>query len=253
MTENNTLTASQVSLSPKLISKNNRKIDWDSIIPSYEEMLASGMHFGRKKSVKHPKMDPYIYALKDSIHIINLFSTVEKLKEAGEFMRNVKDSGGVILWVSLSKVAEKSIIEIAKKLSMPYIKEHWIGGTLTNFVTIRKRIDYYIDKKTKYENQEYMANLTKKERYEFEKELKVLNQKFEGMENLIKIPEVIFLTSLRRGDLAVREARKVGVKIVAISNTDSDITKVDYPIPANDNARKSVQMILEILEKALLY
>lgn len=229
----------------------SQQIDWSKIMPSYEDMLIAGMHYGRKKTVRHPKMEPYIYALRDTIHIINVFKTEEKLKEAIEFLKKIKDSGGMILWVSLTKASEEGIIDIARSFDMPYIKERWLGGTLTNFKTMKQRVDYYKEMKAKYENEEYMKNLTKKERFDFEKEFRVLKMKFEGTEKLDRIPDVLFLTSLREGLLPVKEARRVGVKTVAICNTESDPTLVDYPIPANDNARQSVQMILSIIKKAL--
>lgn len=196
-------------------------------------------------------MAPFIYALKDSIHLINLFKTEEKLKEAIEFLKSTKESGGMILWAALTKHSEPKIIELADAFSMPYIRGRWLGGTLTNFKTMADRIKYYKEMEEKWANPEYMAKLLKKEKHEMEKELRVLREKFQGLERMTKLPDVIFLSSLKNGELPAREARRVGVKTLAISNTESDPTLVDYAIPANDNARQAVEMILEAIKKAL--
>ena len=221
-------------------------------MPSYEDMLSAGMHYGRKKTVKHPKMDAFIYALKDTIHLINIFKTREELEKAIEFLKKTKESGGMILWTSLTKHSEAKIIEIGDALSMPYIKERWLGGALTNFKTMQKRVKYFKEIKEKWADPQSMEKLTKKERYDMEKELRLLTEKFQGLERMAKLPDVIFLSSLRNGGLPFREAKKLGIKIVAICNTESDPSGVDYAIPANDNAKQSVELILETIKKALI-
>lgn len=226
------------------------EINWANIIPSHEEMLAAGLHYGRKKSVRHPKMEPFLHGLRDSIHIINVFKTEEELKKAIEFLKKTRDEGGLILWAALNSHSEGKIKEIADLTGTPYIKERWLGGTMTNFKTIQERIKHYKDVSEKWENRE-KGDLTKKERHELSHELKLLKDKFEGLERLSKVPDVLFLASLRNGNLPLREAKRLGVKIVAICNTESDPTSVDYPIPANDNARQSVELILETIKKAL--
>jgi len=228
------------------------EINWPAIMPSYEDMLRAGIHYGRKKTVRHPKMDSFIYALKDAIHLINIFKTEEKLKEAAEFVKKTKESGGTVLWVALTKHSEEKIIGIADLLGMPYIKNRWLGGILTNFKTMQGRIKYYKEMKEKWASQEFMGKLTKKEKHDMEKEIRLLREKFDGLERMTKLPDVIFLSSLRKGGLPLREAKKTGIKTIAISNTESDPTMVDYPIPANDNARQSVELILETIRKALI-
>jgi small subunit ribosomal protein S2 len=204
------------------------EIDWNKIMPSF------------------------IYALKDSIHLIDIFKTEEELKKAIEFLKKAKEEGKMILWAALTKHSEGKIIEIANHLNMPYVKDRWLGGTLTNFKTIQSRIKYYQEMEDKWQNQEYMGNLTKKERHEMEKELRVLRGKFQGLEKMTRLPDIVFMTSLRNGSLPLREAKRMGIKTVAICNTESDPTSVDYPIPANDNARQSVELILETIKKALI-
>lgn len=227
------------------------ELNWSTIMPSYEDMLSAGMHYGRKKTVKHPKMDTFIYALKDSIHLINIYKTKEELEKAIEFLKKTKESGGVILWVSLTKHSEAKITEIADALSMPYIKERWLGGTLTNFKTIQKRIKYYKEIQEKWNNPQFIEKLTKKEKHDMEKELRLLTEKFQGLGRLAKLPDVVFLSSLRHGSLPFREAKRMGIKVIGICNTESDPTGLDYAIPANDNAKQSVELILETIKKAL--
>ena len=221
------------------------------IMPSYEEMLSAGMHYGRKKTVKHPKMDAFIYALKDSIHLINIYKTKEELEKAIEFLKKTKESGGVILWTSLTKHSEAKIIEIADALSMPYVKERWLGGTLTNFKTMQKRIKYFKEIEQRRSDPQFMSTLTKKGKNDMEKELRLLTQKFQGLDRMAKLPDVVFLSSFRHGGLPFREAKRLGIKVVAICNTESDPNAVDYAIPANDNAKQSVELILETIKKAL--
>lgn len=220
-------------------------------MPSYEDMLSAGMHYGRKKTVKHPKMDDFIYALKDSIHLINIFKTKEELEKAIEFLKKTKETGGMILWTSLTKHSEAKIIEIANALEMPYVRERWLGGALTNFKTMQKRIKYFKEIQEKWANPQFMEKLTKKEKHDMEKELRLLTEKFQGLDRMAKLPDVVFLSSLRHGGLPLREAKRLGIKVVAICNTESDPNAVNYAIPANDNAKQSVEMILETIKKAL--
>lgn len=220
-------------------------------MPSYEEMLAAGLHYGRKKTVRHPKMEPFLYGLKDSIHLINVVKTEEELKKTIEFLKKTKDEGGIILWAALNGHSEPKIKEIADLTGMPYIKERWLGGTLTNFKTIQQRIKYYKEVAEKWENRE-KETMTKKEKHELEKEFNLLKEKFDGLERLNKLPDVVFLASLRNGSLPLREAKRLRIKTVAICNTESDPTSVDYPIPANDNARQAVELILETIKKGLV-
>jgi small subunit ribosomal protein S2 len=228
------------------------EINQTNIMPSYEDMLSTGMHYGRKKTVKHPKMDAFIYALKDSIHLINVFKTKEELEKAIEFLRKAKESGGTILWTSLTKHSEAKIIEIADALEMPYVRERWLGGILTNFKTMQKRIKYYKEIEQKLADPKFTEGLTKKQKYDMEKELRLLTEKFQGLGRMAKLPDVVFLSSLRHGGLPLREAKRLGIKVVAICNTESDPGTVDYAIPANDNARQSVELILETIKKGLI-
>ena len=228
------------------------EINWTAILPSYEEMLMAGMHYGRKKTVKHPKMDGFIYGLKDAIHLINIFKTEEELKKTIEFLKRTKESGGMILWAALTKHSEAKIVEIADLYSMPYIKNRWIGGTLTNFKTMQGRIKHHKDMEEKWADPGFMEKLTKKQKHEMEKELRLLREKFQGLDRMTKLPDAVFLSSMRQGGLPAREAKRLGIKVVAICNTESDPDAIDYAIPANDNAKQSVELILEAIKKGLI-
>ncbi|MEK7203520.1 MAG: 30S ribosomal protein S2, partial [Patescibacteria group bacterium] len=225
---------------------------YSKFLPSYEDMLMAGMHYGRKKTVKHPKMDNFIYALKDSIHLINIFKAGEELKKTIEFLRKVKDLGGVILWAALTKHSEAKIVEIADLLSMPYVKDRWLGGILTNFKTMQSRTKHYKETEEKLADPGFIEKLTKKQKHDMDKELSLLKKKFQGLGRMTKLPDVVFLSSLRHGGLPLREAKRLGIKTVAICNTESDPHTVDYAIPANDNAKQSVELILETIKKALV-
>lgn len=222
-----------------------------TVMPTYEEMLKSGMHYGRKKTVRHPNMKPFIYAMRDSIHIIDVIKTEDKLQDAIKFLKKVKDKGGMILWAGITKQSEDKIIEIAKEYQMPYVVARWLGGTLTNFKTLTNRVKYLEEMESKVANKDWFESLSKKERIDIERELKKLKEKFEGSKLMTRIPDALFISSLRAGDLPIREAKRIGVKTIAIVNTESDPTLVDYPIPANDNARSSVELVLETIRKAL--
>lgn len=222
-----------------------------SFLPDYESMLAAGMHYGRKRTVFHPKMEQFVYAQRETIHIFDLLKTRKSLEQASVFLKNIKDNGGAILWVASTAQSSDKIREVATTLNMPYVANRWLGGTLTNFKTIRSRVDYYQQLSARLEKEEERAKIIKKELVKLEKELRDLKEKFEGLRGLAQLPEVIFITSLREGKLAAKEARRSGVKSVAVVNTESDPTLVDYPIPANDNARSSIELILDTVLKGI--
>lgn len=227
------------------------EIQWANIMPSYDDMLAAGMHYGRKKTVFHPKMERFVYALRESIHIIDLLKTEERLKEACEALKSFKDSGKLILWVASTKQSGVKIEEIAKEFALPYVLNRWLGGTLTNFKTIRSRINYFEQIEEKLKKEQSNPQMIKKERVKLEKQYRDMKERFDGLRSLIRIPEAIFITSLKEGISAAKEAKRLGVKTFAIVNTESDPTSVDYPIPANDNAKGSVELILDTVRKAL--
>lgn len=217
--------------------------------PTLLEMLKAGVHFGHKTSKWHPNMAPFIFGDRGGVHILNLEMTQKKMEEAAEFLRKLGMEGGTLLFVGTKKQAQAAIKEQAAECGMPYVNLRWIGGTLTNFGTVRKRVERFIDLVKKREAGE-LKKYTKKEQNEFDKEIETLRQKFEGLVKLDKIPSAIFLTDLKQEKTAFEEARKKNVPVVAVCDTNVDPTGVKYVIPANDDAVKAVKMMVEFVAEA---
>ncbi len=215
-----------------------------------EEMAQAGLHFGHKSSKIHPKMKPYLYGVRNGVHIIDLEKTAEKLKEALNFIKEAVAQGKIILTVGTKIQAKALVKQTAEECGLPYITERWLGGTLTNFETIKKRIDYFKDLERKKKEGE-LENYTKKERIKFDEELKNLEIKFGGIKTLDKIPDIVFVLDMQKDDLAIKEAKAKDVKVVALADTNVDPTLADYPIPANDDAMLSVKYILEKVKETI--
>ncbi len=216
-----------------------------------EEMAEAGLHLGHKTSKVHPNMKPFIYGMRNYIHIIDLEKTKEKLDEALNFINKIISDGEKVLFVG-TKVQLKSIVkEAAKECDLPHITERWLGGTFTNFSTIKKRIDYFKELREKRKKGE-LEKYTKKERAEFDKEIADLETKFGGLVDLEGLPAAIFIADTANNISAVKEAKKKGVKVIAITDTNTDPTLVDYPIPANDDAISSVKYILEKVKETVV-
>lgn len=216
-------------------------------LPQYENMIKSGMHFGRKKSFFHPRMKPFIYTLKENLYIIDLIKTRESLTKAVGFLKQAKEDGKTIIFVGTNKQSGDAVKATAQAMGMPFIVNRWLGGTLTNFKTIMARVKYLDDLESQMAGESFEEKYTKKEKLMKQREAESLRMRFEGIRKLTKIPDVVFVASLKDGALAVREAKRMGLKIVGIVNTDSNPDDLDYPIPANDNSKKSVELILETI------
>lgn len=219
-------------------------------LPIPEEMLKAGVHFGHQTTKWNPKMEPYIFTVKNNVHIIDLEKTNQKLKEALEFLRETVVRGGVVLFVGTSPAAKKVAKEAALKCQMPFISERWIGGTLTNFKVIAKRLEYFRDLENKKESGE-LKKYTKKEQHEFDQELMKLEKRFGGVKKITKIPEILFIFDAKENSLAIKEAKRTGVKVIALCDTNIDPTEIDYPIPSNDDAISSLQLIADYIVKAI--
>ena len=215
-----------------------------------QEMMKAGLHFGHKVSRCHPKMKPYVFGVRGNIHILNLEKTVQKLEEALNFIKELVLNKKILMIVGTKIPAKELVKEIALKHNLPYVNEKWVGGTFTNFDVIKKRIDYFkeLDKRKKDNRFE---NYTKKEKMKIDKELKEFEEKFGGIKNLERIPDAIFVIDANKEDVAIREARKKGVKVIAVVDTDNDPTLVDYPIPANDDAISSIRYILDQVDEII--
>ena len=216
-----------------------------------EEMTRLGVHFGHRTSRIHPKIEPYLYGVKNNVHIIDLEKTKEKLIKALEFIQELISENKILLFIG-TKVQVKDLIKkVAEDCDLPNVTERWLGGTFTNFQVILKRIQYYKNlekQKTEGELEKY----TKKERTEIDKELKRLEIKFKGIKDLTRVADAIFVCDMRKERLAVKEAIAMGVKVIGICDTNVDPSLADYPIPANDDAITSLRYILEKVREVIL-
>jgi len=217
----------------------------------YEEMLKAGMHFGRKKTVFNPNMERYVYSVRDGICIIDLLKTQTQLKFTVEYLKKVINEGGIILFVAVTKQSVESVKDLADSLGMPYVLDRWLGGTLTNFKIINLRVKR-LEEMEKLVTTEAFEKYTKKERLLFMRELDKMKKKFDGLKKLTKMPEVVFVSSLKESALPVAEGKKMGLNVVGISNTDSDPESIDYVIPANDRSKKSVDLIINSIKNELI-
>jgi len=215
-----------------------------------QEMLKAGLHFGHHTSKVHPKMEPFIFGMRNSVHIIDLEKTKEKFEETLKFIESLISQNKTLLFVG-TKVQWKDLVkETAKKSGILFVTERWLGGTFTNFETIRKRIDYFKELEEKKKSGE-LGKYPPKERADFERKLKDLELKYGGIKNMHSLPDAIFVLNMRKDALAIKEAKSMGVKVIGVADTNVDPTLVDYVIPANDDAISSIKYILEKVVEAI--
>lgn len=215
-----------------------------------KEMLMAGVHFGHKKSNWNPKMKSYVFGLKNNIYIIDLEKTIEQLGKALDFIKETVKKGGKILMVGTRPQCQQLVEKAAKNSKMPYVVFRWIGGLLTNFQIIRKRVEYLIDLEKKKKSGEF-TKYTKKEQLNFDREIEKLKKKFEGIKDLEKLPEAILVLSVKEQMTAIREAKRKNIPIVALADTDSDPSLVDYPIPSNDEAISALEFMISKFEEVI--
>jgi len=215
-----------------------------------QKMLEAGVHFGHKKSNWNPKMSPYVFGLKNNIYVIDLEKTMEKLEKAVNFMKGIKENKGKILFAETRIQSQFLTEQIAKSLNMPYVLSRWIGGLITNFKPIRKRVEYFIDLEKKKAAGE-LKKYTKKEQQKFDKEIEKLRKRFEGIKELDKLPDAIFVLSVKYQMIVIREARIKNIPVIGFVDTDSDPTLIDYPIPSNEDSLSALKFMLEQIGEAL--
>lgn len=214
-------------------------------------MAQAGLHFGHKTSKINPKMKPFICGTRNSIYIIDLEKTVDKFNEALDFIQELVSEGKTILLVGTKVQAKDIIRETAEECGVPYVSERWLGGTFTNFETIKKRLDYFKDLENKRKTGE-LEKYTKKEKANFDREIKGLQMRFGGIKDMTRTPEAIFVSDMKKDILAVKEAKAKGVKVIGIADTNVDPNLADFPIPANDDAITSIRYILAKVKEAIL-
>ncbi|MGA0231527.1 MAG: 30S ribosomal protein S2 [Saprospiraceae bacterium] len=211
-------------------------------LPTYKELLDAGAHLGHMKRKWNPKMAPYIFMERKGIHLIDLNRTQEYLQKAGNAMRQVAKSGRKVMFVATKKQAKESVAKLAREVNMPYVTERWLGGMMTNFSTIKRSVKKMnnIDKLLADES---VTSITKKERLTLTRERNKLEKVLGGIANMNRLPAALFVVDINHEHIAIDEARKLGIKIFAMVDTNSDPTMVDFPIPANDDASKSIKLI----------
>jgi small subunit ribosomal protein S2 len=217
---------------------------------SKEQLLEAGCHFGHLTRKWNPKMAPYIFMEQDGIHIIDLNKTGQKLDEATSAVRNFVKSGKKIMFVATKKQAKDIIQEAAKQAGMPFVTERWLGGMLTNFATVRKSIKKMqtIDKMA---NDGTYANINKKEKLMLEREKAKLITVLGGVADMAKLPSALFIVDVKKEHLAVAEAIKLNIPTIAMVDTNSDPSNIDFAIPANDDSSKSISLIVGEILKAI--
>lgn len=222
----------------------------DSALVSYDSMLQAGMHFGRKRTVFNPRMAPYVFTVRDGICIIDLLKTQLALTAAIDVLNTTLQEGGLVLFVAPTKQSHESIKALADAAAMPYVLDRWLGGTLTNFKVINGRVKHLVDledQKAKGDWEKY----TKKEQVDLDRELAEMRKNFDGLKKLTRMPDLVVVASVKEGKLAIHEAKKMGVKVIAIANTDADPNGLTQIIPANDRSKKSVDLLVDAFRENL--
>lgn len=218
---------------------------------SMKQLLEAGVHFGHQTRRWNPKMKRYIFTERNGIYIIDLQKTVKKVEEAYQFVRELASNGGTILFVGTKKQAQDSVKEEAERAGMYYVNQRWLGGTLTNFATIQKRIKRLKDIQRMEEDGTFDV-LPKKEVVQLKKELERLEKFLGGIKEMKQLPDALFIIDPRKERIAVAEARKLNIPIVGIVDTNCDPDEIDYVIPANDDAIRAVKLLTSKMADAIL-
>ena len=219
-------------------------------IPELVDMLKSGVHFGHQSSKRHPKMSPFIFTVRNQINIIDLEQTAQKLKEAMEFVSKTVATGGTVLFISSKRQAKTLIEQYAKECGMPYINSRWLGGTFTNFGNIIKLTRKLKELEQKQSSGD-LDKYTKKEQLDFTREITRLSDLVGGIKDMSKAPEAVFVVDIKKDKTAVREANKKNIPVIAMVDTNTNPTNISYPIPANDDAAKSIEIITSSIATAV--
>lgn len=218
---------------------------------SMKELLESGVHFGHQTRRWNPKMKRYIYGARNGIYILDLHQTIKLFEEALDFVKGVAENGGTVLFVGTKKQAQSAVKEAAQRSGQYYIAERWLGGTLTNWKTIQGRVQR-LKELDRMEADGYLERLPKKEKLKRLEERAQLSKFLEGIRNMNEMPSVMFVVDLNKEDIAVKEARKLGIPIVAIVDTNCDPDVVDYVIPGNDDAIRAIRLVTGKMAEAIL-
>jgi small subunit ribosomal protein S2 len=215
-----------------------------------KELVESGVHFGHRSSRWNPKMRPYIYARRNLIHIIDVRETIRGLLRAKKYLADVASHGSLILFVGTKRQARETIQREAERCGMPYVADRWLGGTLTNFRTIRDRLSR-LEQLEKILEGEEIKTYSKKMQSTLTREYKKIHHNLHGMRTMTRLPECLVVVDPRKEKNAVKEARKLGIATVALIDTDCDPDQIDLPIPGNDDSMRSIELIMKIVADAI--
>ncbi|MCB0413140.1 MAG: 30S ribosomal protein S2 [Bdellovibrionales bacterium] len=216
-----------------------------------KEMLDAGVHFGHQTSRWNPSMKPYVYTNRGGIHIIDLQKSVAKARKAAKFIKDMSSKGGRLIFVGTKKQAVEPVVEAAEKCGQYYVTKRWLGGTLTNFSTIKMRIDR-LKKIDQMREKGELNFYSKKERGKIEKEYEKLCSFLDGIKDMKEAPSAMFVVDLNKEHIAVKEARRLGIPVVAIADTNTDPNEVDFPIPGNDDAIRSISLFTNLIAESFL-
>lgn len=216
-----------------------------------KKLLEAGAHFGHQTSRWHPKMAPYIHSKHEGGHIIDLTKTVEALERALDFLADTAAGGKQVLLVSTKRQAKDKVREVAEATGMPFVTVRWLGGMLTNQATIGARIKQLKDLEAKMASGELAARYSKLEVQRFAEEIEDMNHLYGGIKNLAGKPGALFIVDVLQDDIAVREAHKLGVQVVGLADSNVDPTQIDYAVPCNDDATKTINLILDYVQQAI--
>jgi len=213
-------------------------------------LLENGVHFGHKKSTRNPKMDPYIFGIRRGINIINLEKTVDKFNEALDFVEQLVEKNGKIILVGTKKQAKELVKKAGEETGMSYVNERWIGGTFTNFKVILKRLKYLKEQKEAIA-EDKLSHLTKLEKNRLNKEINNMDFRMGGLLGMTKLPEAIFVLDTEKDETAIKEARKQGIKVIALVDTNNNPDNLDYFIPANNDALAALNYALGLFSQRI--
>jgi small subunit ribosomal protein S2 len=216
-----------------------------------KELLEAGVHFGHQTRRWNPKMKPFIFGARNGIYIIDLQKTSRRLREALAFVSDIASRGGTVLFVGTKRQAQEVVVEESKRCSMFFIDQRWLGGTLTNFSTIRRRVNRLRDLEELIEGEE-AAKLTKKELAKVEKERNRLNKTLSGIKDMNRLPQAIFVIDPQKERIAVAEGNKLGIPVIAVVDTNCDPQPIDYPIPGNDDAIRAIKLFASRFADAII-
>ncbi|MSR45620.1 MAG: 30S ribosomal protein S2 [Planctomycetes bacterium] len=216
-----------------------------------EDLVEAGVHFGHRVSRWNPKMKPYIYGKRNFIHIIDLMQTVRGLARAQRFLRNLVSAGHKVVLVGTKRQIKNVVQTEATRCGMPYVTERWLGGTLTNYTTVRSRLNH-LEELEYVETSGRLAQMPKKQQSFITRELNRIRRNLEGIRHLDRLPGALIVVDIRKEYIAVKEANRLGIPIVGILDSDCDPTQVDFAVPGNDDAMRSVQILLRRLADAMV-